>query len=162
MLLLSASSYIQAKRPMVSSFYSNFLLLFLPLVSLQNVYMCLFLVCEFHRDATRHMLRFMFFIIISFVNFCILALCALCSSSTSISISRPYLFISIIYMIWMQRNWEHARYLSQVSKAWFWLYTMQLATSLQLERYSTWFYVLIALFCFSTFLFVSMYWIFFS
>lgn len=26
---------------------------------------------EFHRDATRHNLRFMFFIIISFVNFCI-------------------------------------------------------------------------------------------
>lgn len=121
---------------------------------------------EFHRDATRHNLRFMFFIIISFVNFCIahslslsrpLCVALLASSSSFISISRTYLFISLIYITWMRTRRARTPFIWSIQLVYMYELCYFLATCYKLERYSTWFHVLIALLlCFFCFAFLRL------
>lgn len=73
------------------------------------------------------------------------------SLASVVVVVAAILFISLIYIIWIET--KHARDLSQVSGAWI-LCAISRCMPL-LERYSTWFHVLIALFCFSFRFFVS-------
>ena len=133
LLLLSASlNHFAWVRPLLSVLccldFSSFLFLFRLVFFLLSWFLR---VCEFHRDATRHSLGFMFFIIISFVNFCIAFIpltLTLCASSLfsypfvwsvfaplwwllfahsfrlNFYFSNVSLVISLIYITWMRRS----------------------------------------------------------
>lgn len=117
------SIFVFAKAPNVHRFVTHFFRSLYIRFCICVYYVNLFR-CEFHRDATRHNLRFMLFIIISFVNFCIavmLPAAPVCIVSISI-FHNESLYQFNLYPMDAEKRGTHTIYLKYLKLGYFVLF----------------------------------------